>query len=1523
MYLNDSKGKNLINPITIYPLQKPFVLITYVNTTNSFDPKSYDECGTVIDWDGNIKSEMCFDSGSWNDSTIQLNANKKRGFIRFSRNKAYEENGNSWNSWLWQQYSVDKQGNMTNSTNLINLPNISYEDSNMDYSLITIVPTVEDGYLAIFNYTNPHFSIAPRIGLCAIPISYNNPKFSQKIIIFQAEQPINSISCDQTDSFIYCIVSIHFINETFNGMIYEQIQVYPSGNAFTNQGIYSDQHSLSLRTKTTSFCDLIFDATEYNNTDENVYYNIYYYNNASESRLEQLNSFIITNYFSVNAVTQNNTFLLASPNTIDNISWSLLTISLPNSNDYIYDNVFINKTIPSINDTVSSSTTLLNITFNIPVALSAPTSYITIYKASDKRIRQRISTTMHNYLNISSDGLSICINVTKGTFNEYGEQYIVTMDNNFVKGADWNEPLRGIHDGLLILKTDMPKERKPDKAIMGLVRLTQEASKKFPASQSNQSAYIESLLDDIAIKVPINRSRLNPINKPQKLFQDQIVIPISIDAATHENERNASESGSDLAYMIMFKNITTISFGVTNDLDESYNFRLIGFIENKWSDYKTPITIGIMLFVFSWLLSNILSYKLKSKYFEGINTAIYILGLIIPNFIFSILFVSKYSDDVPELYWLSVLVLCFSLFINFCIIVITIDKGFKDPDIGEQFKELFKEYRNLIVIFIILIITDFEYLKFLKDMPKYKCFKVNKIFDQPERINKLEYLFQVAIIFGAFFDITFRNIPQIIIQIKYYKSDFVWVYNWVPLLLLITSVLKIFMIIGCFVCKRISLYLDKCNFYGKCKKCNRPNISPMWCKLCDPQETIKGWTSGNQDLDKYIKGLQIKVMEYEKMIEWIPFEKLTNLQEIREDESGSLFMATWSDGRRILKGEFIEFTRSRTEPCGVNIKILHGIKTRDLLIKEQKGSVVYGITQSTITNRYAIVTPDKFNSRRNRLNGVCKYCNYCNTSPAWCQSCDPWKAALEWTIENKVINNNHIKEFIKEYQFGVTEYEKVIEWIPFDELIDLKEIKGIANLAFMATWVKGVRTVKGESGKFTQSRTISSVDIITLNNSETNTSEQLKVKCHIPSEEYRIHGITQNIETGQYMLVIDFYSNKRNSVNGICEHCKRYNTSPAWCYLCDPPKIVQEISGDNKIDDCIKEFQLKATTFENVIEWIPFNRLENIKLIGKGGFGTVYSSIWLDGKRMVEGDDSLGYVRRRKKPFEVALKTLTGSQTSSSKFLNEFKNHMQCRLEGSALEVYGLTQNTESGQYIMVFQYANRGNLYEFLVKNFRDLEWQKKLKHLAEISYDLSRIHKAGLIHGDFHSGNILLNQVINGNINSYISDLGLSRKQDDHDSKGVYGVIPYIAPEVLKGLEQTKETDIYSLGVIMAEISTGIRPYEGREFNTELVLAIFDGLRPGFAKGTPNCYIELAKQCMNSNPQKRPNAEAIYSKINRWKTILEAENLTDEKELDIKKKFIDANSKIKETSTIPISKSQSKYTSTFLSSQSILAFM
>ncbi|RIB01955.1 kinase-like domain-containing protein [Gigaspora rosea] len=237
----------------------------------------------------------------------------------------------------------------------------------------------------------------------------------------------------------------------------------------------------------------------------------------------------------------------------------------------------------------------------------------------------------------------------------------------------------------------------------------------------------------------------------------------------------------------------------------------------------------------------------------------------------------------------------------------------------------------------------------------------------------------------------------------------------------------------------------------------------------------------------------------------------------------------------------------------------------------------------------------------------------------------------------------------------------------------------------------------------------------------------------------------------------------RSSNCGKCAHCNGDNTYKVWCLSCDPDKTTRWTSGNKYIDDFMKAFQLRTLAYENAIEWIPFDRLSSVEEIGKGGFGSVYKTTWLDGIRKVEK-------------------------------IND-------------------------------------------------------------------------GYIHADFHSGNILQDQHISSTLQSYIADLGLFRKANENDTEGkIYGVMPYVAPEVLLGQKFTKAADIYGFGVIMSEMSTGQRPFDGQEFDHVLAIKICNGIRPEFAPGTPDCYIELGNQCMDLDPQKRPNAYKIWNILEGW---------------------------------------------------------
>src|SRR5581483_5467285 len=71
------------------------------------------------------------------------------------------------------------------------------------------------------------------------------------------------------------------------------------------------------------------------------------------------------------------------------------------------------------------------------------------------------------------------------------------------------------------------------------------------------------------------------------------------------------------------------------------------------------------------------------------------------------------------------------------------------------------------------------------------------------------------------------------------------------------------------------------------------------------------------------------------------------------------------------------------------------------------------------------------------------------------------------------------------------------------------------------------------------------------------------------------------------------------------------------------------------------------------LEWVPFDRFEDIKPIGEGGFAKVYSAKWIDGKALYKKQDNGTWKKLDPEPITVALKRLNGSQNISAEYLNE------------------------------------------------------------------------------------------------------------------------------------------------------------------------------------------------------------------------------------------------------------------------------
>ncbi|RHZ65920.1 hypothetical protein Glove_310g13 [Diversispora epigaea] len=332
----------------------------------------------------------------------------------------------------------------------------------------------------------------------------------------------------------------------------------------------------------------------------------------------------------------------------------------------------------------------------------------------------------------------------------------------------------------------------------------------------------------------------------------------------------------------------------------------------------------------------------------------------------------------------------------------------------------------------------------------------------------------------------------------------------------------------------------------------------------------------------------------------------------------------------------------------------------------------------------------------------------------------------------------------------------------------------------------------------------------------------------------------------------------QNKLKCRCHNCKELNLQNNACLNCKLIKMPKWTSGNNEIDKIIQMTQSDDDAKEwEIWRWINYSKFKDIEYLAEGGFGSIWKAEWID-----MPEELFEFYKSN----QVALKKLKNSQEISSEFLKELKANFQCR-DRYVLPILGITQDPKTKEYVMVLRYMKNGNLRDFLKQN-KSLPWIERLWLLNTFIRGLEVIHSKGLIHRDLHPGNLMITEAYNNSKYKFIrlGDLGLCRLANEISSSGAYGILPYIAPEVLNKYQYTQASDIYSVGIIMWIISTGKIPFAIRAYDSELAVDIFNGLRPKINRDTPQCYVELMKKCWHEDPTKRPNAKIIFDTSEKW---------------------------------------------------------
>ncbi|PKK63425.1 hypothetical protein RhiirC2_140264, partial [Rhizophagus irregularis] len=599
-----------------------------------------------------------------------------------------------------------------------------------------------------------------------------------------------------------------------------------------------------------------------------------------------------------------------------------------------------------------------------------------------------------------------------------------------------------------------------------------------------------------------------------------------------------------------------------------------------------------------------------------------------------------------------------------------------------------------------------------------------------------------------------------------------------------------------------------------CKCCNIEYTyykQYIWCKSCQInylKNNFTNWTSGNKQIDDFIQKEQLQIEKPWNIFEWIPYDQLNDIKEIGYGRS----TAIWENGPSYYN--FSERKLIRKSNKNVVIKYLCNsqniLSFDDYLNKVKSKDICYGISQNLNTKDFVLI----FHEYIEKYCEAC-YKEYTNKKYKWCNPCQIAYKENNFTIWTS--GDSQIDHLIQEKRLQISSPQDIIfEWIPYNQFSNIKEI---GNIDTIAMWKDGPLYYNSHSNKYERNLVNKNVTLKYLEGKLNNIDELLN---KVESED-NSYGISQNPDTKDYMLVVN---------EMYCEKCGEKYANDLY-KLCKPC-----LSNDKnvKISNFIDNSKLK---------WILYSQFKNVEKIGKGGFATVYSAMWNNKK--------------------VALKCLhINSHNLIDEFLNEvsaYSAYSNQDFSSNILKLYGISQK-DTENYVIVLEYAEGGNFNDYLYRNYKKFNWLNRLQILIDIIRGLKEIHQKQMVHRDFHIGNILFKYIKYND--TYISDMGLCGEVGNIDETKIYGVMPYVAPEVLKGKNYTQAADIYSFAMIMYFVATGRQPFADHAHDNLLALNICNGIRPEIDKSkAPKCYIDLMKSCWDSNPKNRPDATKIEELI------------------------------------------------------------
>ncbi|XP_050262704.1 L-type lectin-domain containing receptor kinase IX.1-like [Quercus robur] len=273
------------------------------------------------------------------------------------------------------------------------------------------------------------------------------------------------------------------------------------------------------------------------------------------------------------------------------------------------------------------------------------------------------------------------------------------------------------------------------------------------------------------------------------------------------------------------------------------------------------------------------------------------------------------------------------------------------------------------------------------------------------------------------------------------------------------------------------------------------------------------------------------------------------------------------------------------------------------------------------------------------------------------------------------------------------------------------------------------------------------------------------------------------------------------------------------------------------------------------------NDFNDKEKLGQGGFGGVYR----------------GFLR----DSIVAIKRVSdGSRQGIREYASEVKIISQLRHK-NLIQLIGWCHERSRGHLLLVYDFMPNGSLDSHLFRNDALLIWEVRYKIVQDLASALFYLHEGWercVLHRDIKSSNIMLDS----NFNAKLGDFGLARLVD-HDNASqitdLAGTKGYMDPECVTTRRASKESDIYSFGIVALELACGRKPVDHKAIEDQIVM--LDWVRVLYEKGETlsavdqrlggcfdeqqmKCLLIVGLWCAHSKCNRRPSIREVVQVLN-----------------------------------------------------------